>query len=38
MDAIEVAKQVVKNGTPYVTHQTSEGSDYFFSTKQVGLR
>jgi len=38
MDAIEVAKRVVKNGTPYIKHQTNEGTDYFFSTKQVGLR
>ena len=38
MDAIEVAKQVVKNGTPYIKHQTNEGTDYFFGTKQVGLR
>lgn len=38
MNALAVARQVVKHGTPYTTHQTHEGSDYFFSTTQVGLR
>ena len=38
MDALQVAKRVVKHGTPYTTAQTHEGSDYFFSTKQIGLR
>lgn len=38
MDAIEIAKKVIRYGTPYSTHQTHEGSDYFFSTKQIGLR
>jgi len=38
MDALHIAKRIIKEGTPYVTHQTREGADYFFSTKQVGLR